>query len=198
MSPPCLDSYTGSLQWRHNGRGGVSNHQAHDYLPNRLFGRRTKKTSKPRVTGLCEGNPPVTGGFPSQSASNADNISIWWRHHGDRAGSIPFRLTIHASDDTEQLEAKSHIHLRDWPTTTRLGLCSSLTHWCQQQRVHTLLISWNMQTVLLWFVMPWLHLSNSVLTISSNNRNPHAVTFHYTTQGVPAELARWRSQPRSN
>ena len=38
---------------------------------------RSKKTSKPRVTGLCEGNQPVT----SQGASNAENISIWWRHH---------------------------------------------------------------------------------------------------------------------
>ena len=28
-----------------------------------------------------EGNPPVTGGFPSQRASNTENISIWWRHH---------------------------------------------------------------------------------------------------------------------
>ena len=26
-------------------------------------------------------NPPVTGGFASQSASNAENVSIWWRHH---------------------------------------------------------------------------------------------------------------------
>ena len=35
-------------------------------LFNHVFRRRSKKTSKPRVTGLCEGNPPVTGGFPSQ------------------------------------------------------------------------------------------------------------------------------------
>ena len=37
---------------------------------------------KPRVTGLCEGNPPVTIEFPSYRASNAENASIWWRHHG--------------------------------------------------------------------------------------------------------------------
>ena len=36
---------------------------------------------KIRVTGLYEGNPTVTGRFPSQMASNAENISIWWRHH---------------------------------------------------------------------------------------------------------------------
>ena len=32
----------------------------------------TKKTSKLRVTALCEGNSPVTGEFPAQRASNAD------------------------------------------------------------------------------------------------------------------------------
>ena len=30
---------------------------------------------------MCEGNSPVSGEFPSQMASNAENISIWWRHH---------------------------------------------------------------------------------------------------------------------
>ena len=39
------------------------------------------RTSKLRVTGLCEGNSPVTGEFPAQIASNAENVSIWWRHH---------------------------------------------------------------------------------------------------------------------
>ena len=43
--------------------------------------RRSKKTSKLRVTGLCEGNSPVTGEFPAQGAINAENVSIWWRHH---------------------------------------------------------------------------------------------------------------------
>ena len=37
---------------------------------------------KLRATGLCEGNPPMTDGFPSQGASNAENVSIWRRHHG--------------------------------------------------------------------------------------------------------------------
>ena len=33
---------------------------------NRLFRRRSKKTSKLRVTSLCAGNSPVTGEFPAQ------------------------------------------------------------------------------------------------------------------------------------
>ena len=60
---------------------GVSNHQPHDCLLNRLFTRRSKKTSKLCVTGLCEGNSPMTGEFPTQWASNAENVSIWWRLH---------------------------------------------------------------------------------------------------------------------
>ena len=47
-----------SLHWRHNDHDGVSNHQPHGCLLNRLFGRRSKKTSKLRVTGLCAGNSP--------------------------------------------------------------------------------------------------------------------------------------------
>ena len=71
-----------ALQWRHNERDGVSNHQPHDCLLNLLFKRRSKKISKLRVTGLCAGNSPVTGEFPAQRASNAENVYIWWRHHG--------------------------------------------------------------------------------------------------------------------
>ena len=50
----------------------LSNHQPHHCLLNRLFGRRSKKTSKLRVTGLCAGNSPGTGEFPAQMASNAE------------------------------------------------------------------------------------------------------------------------------
>ena len=68
------------LQWRHNGRDSVSNHQPHDCIINRLFRRRSKKTPKLCVTGLCAGNSPGIGEFPAQMASNEENVSIWWRH----------------------------------------------------------------------------------------------------------------------
>ena len=71
-----------ALRWRHNERDCVSNHQPYGCLLNRLFRRRSKKTSKLRLTGLCAGNSPGTGEFPAQMASNAENVSIWWRHHG--------------------------------------------------------------------------------------------------------------------
>ena len=55
-----LHTWTASsaLRWRHNDHAGVSNHQPHGCLLNRLFRRRWKKTLKLRVTGLCAGNSP--------------------------------------------------------------------------------------------------------------------------------------------
>ena len=49
-----------TLEWRHNERDEVSNHQPHDCLLERLFRRRSKKTSNLRVIGFC----PVPGEFP--------------------------------------------------------------------------------------------------------------------------------------
>ena len=79
LGSSALALYT--LQRRHNGHDSVSNHQSYDSLLNRLYRRRSKKTLKLRVTGLCEGNSPVTGEFLAQMASNADNVSVWRRHH---------------------------------------------------------------------------------------------------------------------
>ena len=73
----CVLCIERTLLWCHNDRDGVSNHQPHDCL----LRRRSKKTSKFRVTELCAGNSPVTGGFPAQKASYPANVFIWWRHH---------------------------------------------------------------------------------------------------------------------
>ena len=87
LLPGCL-LRVNRLLWRHNERHSVSNHQPHDYFLNHLFSRRSKKTSKLRVTGLREANSPLTAEFPAQRASNAENASIWWRHHDIEAETI--------------------------------------------------------------------------------------------------------------
>ena len=83
VTPPSLrqNNVTASfifitLQWRHNDRDGVSNNQPHDCLLRRLFKAQNNETPKLRVTGLCAGNSPMTGEFPAQMASNAENVSI--------------------------------------------------------------------------------------------------------------------------
>ena len=109
--------YIHTLQWRHNGRDGISNHQPHHCLLNRLFRHRSKKTSKVRVTGLCAGNSPVTGEFPAQMASNAENVSVWWLHHEfmQCCGLFGFVLI-------------SCTHIQSWTYYFSLFLCF---YWCE-------------------------------------------------------------------
>ena len=70
-----------ALQWRYNEHDGVSNHQRLDCLPNRLLKRRSNETSKLRVTGLCEGNLPLTVEFPAQRVTRKmfpfDDVIMW-------------------------------------------------------------------------------------------------------------------------
>ena len=68
------------LQCRRNGRNGVSNPVSRLFA--QPFDQTQIKKSKLRVTGRCEGNTPVICGFPAQRTSNAEKVSVWWRHHG--------------------------------------------------------------------------------------------------------------------
>ena len=67
-----------TLQWRQNVCDGVSIHQPHHCLFNRLFRRRSQSpASLAFVRGIYRG--PVNS---RQMASNAENVSIWWRFQG--------------------------------------------------------------------------------------------------------------------
>ena len=70
-----------SLQWRYDECNGFSDHRRLHCLLNCCFRRRSKKSSKLRITSLCMGNSPVTDEFLSQRISSAQNVFIWWRHH---------------------------------------------------------------------------------------------------------------------
>ena len=86
--------YSATLRWRHNGRDGVSNHQPHQCLLNRLFRRRSKKTSKLRVTGPCTGNSPVNSPhkwpvmqkmFPFHDVIMYSHVMNWGYHRTTRS-----------------------------------------------------------------------------------------------------------------
>ena len=125
-----------TLLWRHTGHDGVSNHQPHDCLPNRPFRRRSKKTLKLCVTGLCAGNSPVTGEFPAQMASNVENISIWWRHH-----KIAGNLTVTGEFPAQMASNVENVSIwwrhhgipvpEKW---TRFGPISAHKHWPPQHK----------------------------------------------------------------
>ena len=119
-----------SLWWHHNGYDGVSNHQPHHSLLNRLFGYWLKKTSKLCVTGLCAGNSPGTVEFPAQMASNAENVSIWWRHHvfQDIGLLSPYTTVTLATWILLSIYYKKKTYLINWTMTShqRHGVSN---HW---------------------------------------------------------------------
>ena len=68
-------------------------HWPHDCLFKTMFRQTSKQHQSPALLALCEGNPPVTGGFPSQRASNAESISISWSHFNQEWS--PIRIPPH-------------------------------------------------------------------------------------------------------
>ena len=69
------------LQWHHNGRDSVSNHAT-------VYSDADQIKHQSSVTGLCAGNSLGTGELFAQMASNAENVSIWWRHY-ELVDSVP-------------------------------------------------------------------------------------------------------------
>ena len=57
-----------------NAHHDVSNHWELECLFNSLFGSKKKRNIK--VLHYCEGKPPVTGGSPSQSATNTESVPM--------------------------------------------------------------------------------------------------------------------------
>ena len=88
------DTFNKPLQWRHDGHDGVFKSPASPLFTQPLIHVQFKENTKaPRHWPLC-GNSPVTGEFTAQRASNTENVSIWWRHHGYRV-RLSLLLRIH-------------------------------------------------------------------------------------------------------
>ena len=79
-----------SLQWRHNDYdGAIITSLPIAYSTVYSGADQSKHQSSPSLA-LCAKNSPVTGEFPTQRASNAENVSIRWRHHV--YGKLPLML----------------------------------------------------------------------------------------------------------
>ena len=167
-----------ALRWRHNEHDSVSNHQPHDCLLNRLFRRSSEKTSKLRVTGLCAGNSPGTGEFSAQMASNAENVSIWWRHHG-RGISINLRLNKRLSKQSWGwwFETPSRSL---WRHSNDIGRCKISTKfkadgWCISCKI-----------VLLWLRLNRTDDNSTSVQVMAWCRQ---VTSHYVSQCWPSSMS---------
>ena len=88
-----------TLHWRHNDHDGVWNHQPHGCLLKCLFRRRSKKTSKLRVTGLCVGNSPGPVNSPHKGPITRkmfpfdDVIMIRLSRGSDKPSAIYIKIT---------------------------------------------------------------------------------------------------------
>ena len=114
-----------SLQWRHIGRDGVSNHQPRSCLLKRLFRRRSKKISKLRVTGLCARNSPVTGEFPAQMASNDgknSRLAHWGRENMATISQTTFLNVFFLNENALISTNKSPKFVPEDPSNTILAL----------------------------------------------------------------------------
>ena len=125
---------------------------------------RSKKTSKLCVTGLCEGNSPVTGEFPTQRASNAENVSIWWRHH----------VVLYQQLTHKQLEMHGYVFsalciLMTWCFNTRASVVTVLTNYSlcltnPTQKDY----NYREQYVKIWLVCPLIsHNVTALITVTS-------------------------------
>ena len=101
-----------TLQWRHNGLDSLSNHQPHDCLLNHLFRRRSKKTSKLRVTGLwgpvnSAHKWPVTRKmFPfddvimrSRYQGRGQEDNVGYNYLGPSFDTCFWRISLHVRED---------------------------------------------------------------------------------------------------
>ena len=171
-----------------------SNHQPHYCLLNRLFRRRSKKTSTIRVTGLCARNSPVTGEFPAQMASNAENVSIWWCHHAcmsvKQGSSIIlvavfktaciytyfYAVTVPATK-SEKANRKIHTSCN---LCTKYGHCLPQHHKWKQYWYSLVFWGWKI-SLINGYMLQWTgrSLVQSSVRHKSNCLNQYWLIFHY-------------------
>ena len=127
------------------------------------FWRRSKKISKLRVSGLCGGHLPVTGEFPAQMASNAENVSIWWRHHGPSASGAKQNnvVTNYSISQTRQTITKAkHVYIY-WISLHCMHFC-----WRDCKAIYSTLTNWGLVTPY-WFLTSIGSLRNCLLVPKS-------------------------------
>ena len=70
-----------SLQWRHNGHGGVPNHQPHHCLLVPLFRGGSERHQSSALLTFVRGIYRWPVNLPHKGQVTRNHVSIWWRHH---------------------------------------------------------------------------------------------------------------------
>ena len=140
-----------------------------------------KKTSKPVLLVLCEGNPPVTGGFPSQRASDAESVSMAWRQHGIRWINAPQESTRTGDiTKTKQITTKPCAYIMRY-TSSATGLflfLSSCNHTDFRRKVTYVSCP--------FYFLHGEYINHSVLKYLARFHDTNCLMFH---QGIPSNRA---------
>ena len=65
---------------------------------------------------FCAWNSPGTGEFPAHMASYAENVSIWWRHHGQSPCAKGPWTSL-----ARPLKGNAHLELTAWQPPDKVG-----------------------------------------------------------------------------
>ena len=174
-----------SLHWRHNDHGGVSHHQPRGCLLNCIFRGKWKKTSKLCVTGLWAGNSPGTGEFPTQRASNAENVPIWWHHHVDHHywpwGAMRVFVAILRHQTYEPTVDCRYNAIQYSKTLIKWIIAGTQTDY-QSDAGSTKDMLWGVFCEYLW--ENWLHYNSTALYLPFNSLRPSNTFVHRYTRSL--------------
>ena len=96
-----------------------------------LFRSRSQKTSKPRLTGLCARNSPVTGEFPARKASNAEkSFHLMTSSCGGISLHLvgsPNRFSLYAISGKDPPSANQHTKTTSWHDSLSIWYPLTLT-----------------------------------------------------------------------
>ena len=84
-----------------------------------------RKNQSSASLAFSVGNSPGTGEFPAQIASNAENVSIWWRHHARNAQSVDLIFKFHNVISHSGHARDAFCGLWDWFITNQFRMCQT-------------------------------------------------------------------------
>ena len=87
------------------------------------------------LLAFLSGDSPGTGEFPAQMASNAENVSIWWRHHMNRLYIFLLTSVYTVSLHMSTLVVESHIATLLVNTTHAIFTCACFNSYPPGQNV---------------------------------------------------------------
>ena len=125
----------------------VPYHRPFERLLNNLLWSTSKKHQSSALLAVCNGSSPVTGEFPAQMASNAEYVSILWRHQTLRHKLLSSMESMNLSIKLEWSVQDSLVQLHLILSNYRAGL---LSYSAKTSLLTTLLKCYNQRIIPIW------------------------------------------------